>query len=1415
MAKYTTKDFRDNPLEKANIFSQILFWWLNDFFKNGQKRELKETDQFKLQKDDTSEDICKKLERNWEKELALHKAGGRKPSLFRAIVKTFVFRWFLFGFVVALEEVLIVITPLLLGGLLRYFENRSTLQEAFLYALGIFLTSSCISLLHHVYFYQLQRMGWHIRAGTCALMYKKTLRLSQKALASATTGQIVNLGATDVIRFDWVTLFLHFLWLTPVQAVVVCYLLWQDLGASSLAGPVIMVSIMVTQSCLGRGFGRIRAKMAVLTDQRIRTMNEVISAMRVIKMYTWEKPFENLIKEIRRKEISKVLVSSIMKACNFSMIFVATRLLVFVTFSLFVALGGNLTSSKVFTAIGLFNVLRVTIGIFFPNAIEKLSESLISMRRIQDFLLLDEFSTSVDASADNVEKSNASLEFNDFTASWTDKTHDEDLSMEHTLIDIQVKITSSKLFAVIGPVGAGKSSFLSAILRELKPTHGGLKVVGRVAYVGQVPWIFSGTIRENILFGEPYDKLRYKEVIKSCSLDKDIKSLEKGDETLVGERGVTLSGGQKARVNLARAAYRENIDIMLLDDPLSAVDSNVANHLFHECICGYMKDKIRVLVTHQLQFLSAADQIIILKHGSIDGQGTFGELQADGTDFAALLKTDEADEENKVASPTFLTPASSQYFLHGDDDVLANGVFDHALSSGIVDTTSVANNAEVVNSPARTLSVKSLHHKSITSLDLAEPLLDKDKAEFVASIEDEETRVQGSVGWKVYTEYLGTNKPLLFLLVILILSNHSLYLLCDWWISVWATQSDIFYSNFYTTITNGSLNTTQASGFSTTAVVTATSLLHLNSTYGAFPEVQFDDSYYIMISGILTLLFIIVMYSRSLLQFYYTVVSGIKMHDSMFYAVLRAPIRFFDVNPVGRILNRFSKDMGQIDEILPLALMDFIYISFTILSIMLLAISINFFVLIVVIPLLAYFVWLRQYYIKTSRDIKRMEGANRSPVFSHLSSTLQGLTTIRAFKMENNFEMEFHELQDLHSCSWFLFLTGSRWLAIRLDVLSSIFIGTVAFSSVLTASYLQTDAGKVGLVLSYSIMLMGMFQWGVRQSAEVENLMTSVERVQEYYRIPPEAPHEIPDQKPPADWPKYGIVTFDNLSYAHYAGGPNVLHKIRLSVRAHEKVGVVGRTGAGKSSLISTLFRLNEYSSGEVYIDGLAISTLGLTDLRSAISIIPQDPILFAGTLRKNLDPFSVYIDHSLWDALEQVQLKSLIESFPSKLECEVSEAGNNFSVGQRQLICLARAILRKNKILIVDEATANVDIRTDRLIQLTIRNTFQHCTVITVAHRINTVIDSDRVLVLENGRVVEFDEPHVLLSNTDGAFSKMVESIGKSEARELKDIARKVYDKTNSEGVSDDVDDADRSYLARFLPVPGSYDHLEVESNV
>ncbi|XP_061290373.1 ATP-binding cassette sub-family C member 4 isoform X2 [Bos javanicus] len=1253
-------EVKPNPLRNANLCSRIFFWWLNPLFKIGHKRRLEEDDMYSVLPEDRSQHLGEELQGYWDQEVLRAEKDAREPSLTKAIIKCYWKSYVVLGIFTLIEESTRVVQPIILGKIIGYFENydpsdSAALYEAHGYAGVLSACTLVLAILHHLYFYHVQCAGMRLRVAMCHMIYRKALRLSNSAMGKTTTGQIVNLLSNDVNKFDQVTIFLHFLWAGPLQAIVVTALLWMEIGISCLAGMAVLIILLPLQSCIGKLFSSLRSKTAAFTDTRIRTMNEVITGIRIIKMYAWEKSFADLITNLRRKEISKILRSSYLRGMNLASFFVASKIIVFVTFTTYVFLGNVITASRVFVAVSLYGAVRLTVTLFFPSAVEKVSEAFVSIRRIKNFLLLDEI-TQLHSQLPSDGKMIVNVQ--DFTAFW-DKASDTP-----TLQSLSFTVRPGELLAVVGPVGAGKSSLLSAVLGELPPNQGQVSVHGRIVYVSQQPWVFSGTVRSNILFGKKYEKERYEKVIKACALKKDLQLLEDGDLTMIGDRGTTLSGGQKARVNLARAVYQD-ADIYLLDDPLSAVDAEVSRHLFELCICQALHEKIRILVTHQLQYLKAASQILILKDGQMVQKGTYTEFLKSGIDFGSLLK-----KENEEAEPS---PVPGSPTLRN-----------------------------------RTFSESSVWSQQSSRPSLKEATPEGQDTENIQVTLTEESRSEGKVGFKAYKNYFtaGAHWFIIIFLILVNLAAQVSYILQDWWLSYWANQQ----SALNVTV-NGQGNVTKK--------------LDLNWYLGIYSGLTAS-----------TVLFGIV---RSLLVFFVLVSSSQTLHNQMFESILRAPVLFFDRNPIGRILNRFSKDIGHMDDLLPLTYLDFIQTFLQVIGVVGVAVAVIPWIAIPLVPLGIVFFVLRRYFLETSRDVKRLESTTRSPVFSHLSSSLQGLWTIRAYKAEQRFQELFDSHQDLHSA---------------------------------------LDAGQVGLALSYALTLMGMFQWCVRQSAEVENMMISVERVVEYTDLEKEAPWEY-QKRPLPSWPHEGVIIFDNVNFSYSLDGPLVLKHLTALIKSKEKVGIVGRTGAGKSSLIAALFRLSE-PEGKIWIDKILTTEIGLHDLRKKMSIIPQEPVLFTGTMRKNLDPFNEHSDEELWNALEEVQLKEAIEDLPGKMDTELAESGSNFSVGQRQLVCLARAILRKNRILIIDEATANVDPRTDELIQKKIREKFAHCTVLTIAHRLNTIIDSDKIMVLDSGRLKEYDEPYVLLQNRDSLFYKMVQQLGKAEAAALTETAKQVYFKRN-----------------------------------
>ncbi|KAM7238073.1 hypothetical protein CapIbe_011031 [Capra ibex] len=1235
-------EVKTSPLQKANFCSRLFVWWLNPLFKIGHKRKLEPDDMYSVLPEDRSQHLGEELQGYWDQEVKRAQKDTQEPSLMKAIVKCYWKSYLIWGMFTFLEEGTRVVQPIFFGKIISYVENydpndSAALHEAYRYAAGL---SACLlvwAVLHHLWFYHMQRMGMRLRVAVCHMIYRKALCLSSSAMGKTTTGQIVNLLSNDVNRFDQVMMFLHYLWVGPLQAIAVTALLWMEIGISCLAGMAVLIILLLLQSCIGKLFSSLRSKTAALTDDRIRTMSEVITGIRTIKMNAWEKSFIDLITRLRRKEISKILRSSYLRGMNLASFFAVSKIMIFVTFISNELLDNLITGSQVFTVVMLFEALRCSSTLYFPMAVEKVSEAIISIQRIKNFLSLDEMSQCYPQLPLDGE---VIVEVQDLTGFW------EKASETPTLQGLSFTVRPGELLAVVGPVGAGKSSLLSALLGELPLSQGKVRMHGRIAYVSQKPWVFSGTVRSNILFGKKYEKEHYEEVIKDCALEEDLQLLKEGDLTEIGDGGTPLSEGQKARVSLARAVYQD-ADIYLLDDPLSAVDAGVSRHLFQQCIRQALKKKITILVTHQLQYLKDTSQILILKDGKTVEWGTYSKFLNSGVDIVSLF---EKGNKQSEPSPVLGTPT----------------LISESLGPSL-------------QSPRPSLK------------DAAPEDQDTENIQVTVSLED---HLEGKVDFKTYKNYFTAHADwtVITFLILVNIAAQVAYVLQDWWLAFWANvQSGLYFGEFVK----------------------------------GDEDVVFVLNWYLGVYSGLTVSTIIFGIARSVLIFYILVSSSQTLHSKMLETILRAPVLFFSRNPIGRILNRFSKDIGHMDDLLPVIFQDFIQTFLLVVGVVGVMVAVIPWTAIPVIPLGIIFFVLRWYFLRTSRDVKRLECTTRSLLFSCLASSLQGLWTIRAYRARQSFQEVFNAHQDLHSEAWFLLLMTSRWLAVYLDVICAIFVSVVAFGALILVETL--DLGQVGLVLSLTLTLTGMFQWCVRQSAEVENMMISVERGIEYTNLEKEAPWEY-EYRPPPSWPHKGKINLNNINFRYSLDGPLVLKKLRISIYPREKRGIVGRTGAGKSSLIAALFRLSE-PEGDIQIDGISTTSIGLHDLRKKMSVAPQEPVLFTGTMRNNLDPLNEHTDEELWNALEEVQLKNAIENLPGKMNTELAESGLNFSVGQRQLVCLARAILKKNQILIIDKATSNVDPRTDEVIQKKILEKFARCTVLIITHRLSNVIDCQLIL--------------------------------------------------------------------------------------
>ncbi|XP_078614100.1 ATP-binding cassette sub-family C member 5-like [Branchiostoma floridae x Branchiostoma japonicum] len=1313
-----------NPLDDAGLLSFMTFSWLTPLIKMAYKGKLTLENVWQHSPHDRAKPNYKRFERLWKEEV--ERVGMKKASLPRTIWRFTRTRMLMSLLTILIFSAGTFLTPaILIRSLLRYTESPDTNWPLGIgLVIAMFVTEVFRALCWAATWSIAYRSSTRVRGAILTLIFTKITRL--RSLRDKTVGELVNLCSNDGQRVCEATLFFIFMFQAPLVFVLGLGYTVYLIGPVTLLGCSIIVLYYPFQALISRLTSQFRRKGIKVTDKRVRTMNEILTSVKLIKMYAWEVPFGKAVSAVRNRERQVLEKAAYVQSASIAVSPLVSLLSGILTITVHVMTGNDLTASQAFTVLGVYYSILTSMGVL-SFLVKAFAESRVAVQRMKSLLEMDEMKPFTARPSD----SRNALEIRAATFAWDSvqaedgqddtksvitpgydgKTEKAPLTKElsesqedlmRTLFNIELDLPKGTLLGVCGSVGSGKSSLISGILGQMRVLEGTVGLTGSIAYVAQQAWIMNASVRDNILFGEDYHQQRYDETVKICCLSHDFKVLPAGDLTEIGERGINLSGGQKQRISLARAVY-SNRDIYLLDDPLSAVDAHVGQHIFHHCIMGALKDKTVFFVTHQLQYLHLCDQVLLMKDGGIAEKGEHSQLMTAGEDYARMIQgymTSHCDEETGEESDGEELPGNinEEMFMRQ----LSKDTGEQKCQSNVGSAVSVAG------------------HK-------AEEQEGKDLS---GNLTKEEEIESGSIGWATFSDYFRAGGGYLLtglVLLTFVLSEGSMAF-GNFWLSLWLRQ--------------GSGNTTLTVGNET---VISTSIRHN-------PDLHF----YSLVYGMSIILVLVMMTIKGLSFVKFTLRASSNLHDKVFRSVFRSPMSFFDTTPTGRILNRFSKDLDEVDVRLPFqAEMLLQFTSHLFFSVIMISYAFPYF-LIAIVPIVGIFLYIRKISRSALRELKRLENVSRSPWFCHLTATVQGLATIHAYNKTEETVNRFVSLLDKNSVISFLFRCSMRWLGVRLDSVSIILATVTALLVVSTHG--SIPPALAGLALTSVIEMTGLFQYTVRLSSETEAHFTSVQRINSYIKgLEPEAPLTVKETAPPESWPVEGRVQFQKYNMCYREGLPLVLKHVSFSTRPSEKVGIVGRTGSGKSSLGVALFRLVEAASGSISIDDVDISTIGLEDLRSKLSIIPQDPVLFVGTVRYNLDPFKQYSDDQIWNALERTHMRESISGLQHQLEAPVVENGDNFSVGERQLLCMARALLRHSKILILDEATAAIDPETDNLIQTTIREAFSDCTMLTIAHRLNTVLTCDRILVMEDGEVVEFDSPGSLLADPASAFAVMM----------------------------------------------------------
>ncbi|XP_060080895.1 ATP-binding cassette sub-family C member 5-like [Ylistrum balloti] len=1315
------------PVNKVGIFSYIAVSWISSLVMRIYKRRgqaLKEEDVWECSDWETSSVNADRLDKLWRKEVEDH--GKGKASFLRTWLKFTQTRLYVSIFLVLLNAVsTFFMTGYITNLVISYLESEeSNLGVAIALLTGNFFGQ----ILRATSFNLLIMFGVHTgvryRAGVLGLVYKKFMKV--QSLPGKVSSQVITIFGTDALRLHINCVTLAFLLAVPVYIIIATIYSYYLIGPWCVIALSVFIFCYQVQARLNVMISNLRRKTLVFTDQRIRKMKEVLYSMKMIKMYGWEDSFLDVIKAIRTNEVRILMKAAVINSVASAIIPITPSVATVSTLAAYMAFGNDITASTAFALAATMEFLRVLLT-SVPFATRMYGESKVAMKRIKKFLIRDEYTPPTNQVKDEMN----AVEIHDGVFQWEDltdlpnendkkkkkqKKKEEEKNVLNSprsestasfnLDDIQFNVKKGHLVGICGSVGSGKSSLMSAILGRMPKLTGHLAVDGSVGYAAQQAFIFNGTLRENVLFGKSYDSIWYKTVIYACGLEPDIALLPNGDQTEIGERGINISGGQKQRLSLARAVYSKS-DIYLLDDPLSAVDVHVGRHLFHKCIKKTLKGKTIILVTHQLQYLHHCDEILVIEEGKIAERGQHDDLIARNGYYGSMMGQFHATTSHNAATGDSKESPSQQSQNQSPD------------KSKETDSKSDENKGNLT--------------------------------------EKEEARV-GDVSWGTYKSYInagGGYVPMTVVMFLVIISVAVL-VFTDWWLGIWLRDNDEYAKylggniTFNNTVPPNTSTPNSISNFNQTYNIENNNSTFLGPSEDSHARLRFYISIYIG-SMIGILVFTII---KGLAQSMMMMRSTRLLHNRALANIMKAPMSFFDANPAGRILNRFSQDLDESDVFLPIYID--VLLRLLVMTVMSLASAIyNLpWTCIAIVVVCVVFYIFKTISAESTRQIKRFETIVKSPLLNHVTASAQGLFTIVSFKQQKQFIKECMKFTDVTSTGLFLFEGMMRWIELRLDVTASIMIVATMLAMVLMKGTIPPAFAALSYTLC--VRVVSSMQFIVRVANETESRFTSVERIHDYesnIETEEDSASVIPDES----WPQDGRLIFSNVMMRYRKDMDPVLRNISFDIKPKQKVGIVGRTGAGKSSLATALFRLCELSEGHISIDGMDIAHIPRKTLRSRLATIPQDPVLFTGTLRYNLDPFDKYTDEVVWAAVEQAHMKEKIKSYGDKLQMKVEENGENFSVGERQLICLARAILRRNKILVLDEATASIDTSTDAMIQQTIRESFSDCTVLTIAHRLNTVLHCDVILILEAGEVLETGKPQDLLSNPESVFNRMI----------------------------------------------------------
>ncbi|XP_077090609.1 ATP-binding cassette sub-family C member 9 isoform X11 [Siphateles boraxobius] len=1350
----------------VNLLSKATYWWMNPLIIGAHKRpiELKKIGKLPIAMRALTNYL--RLKDSYEEQRNTEDPE-KSPSIWKSMYRAFGGSILLSSTFRYMADLLGFAGPLCISGIVEHLNNSTEidktnktgnmtfgvyfmsstelLQNTSVLAVLLFLALVLQRTFLQASYYVTIETGINLRGALLAMIYNKILRLSTSnmSMGEMTLGQINNLVAIETNQLMWFLFLCPNLWAMPVQIIMGVILLYYLLGDSALIGAGVILLLAPVQYLIATKLADTQKSTLDYSTDRLKKTTEILKGIKLLKLYAWENIFCDRVEETRGKELTSLKTFALYTSMSIFLnaaIPIAAVLATFVTHAYIEEV--RLSPAKAFASLALFHIL-VTPLFLLSTVVRFAVKALVSVQKLSEFLQSDEigddswrngdmsmplevgkkYKYQGDTKAINrkgryrmdnyeqpmrrqlrpTETEDVAVQVNDGFFTWG--------SNLSTLSDINIRIPTGQLTMIVGQVGCGKSSLLLAMLGEMQTISGKVfwskmpdceilfdgnisKNRYSVAYATQKSWLLNATVEENITFGSPFNKQRYKAVIDACSLQPDIDLLPFGDQTEIGERGINLSGGQRQRICVARALY-QNTNIVFLDDPFSALDIHLSDHLMQEGILKFLQDDKRtlVLVTHKLQYLIHADWIIAMKDGSVLREGTLKDIQTHDVELYEHWKTlmnrhdQELEKETELESQT-------------------------------------------------TLERKTLR-RAFYSREAKNQIDDEDEEEEVEEDEDDNmsttTSRRSKIPWKMCCRYLSSGGFLMvFLMVSSKLAKHSVMVAIDYWLAAWTSSNPL----------NQILEDSFVNATNYTKNYDATQIAEHRSYVPVF----------IILCGAAIALCLI----TSLTVEFLGVAAATNLHHDLLNKIIHAPIRFFDVTPLGQILNRFSADTNIIDQHIPPTLESLTRSTLLCLS----AIGVIAFVtpafLIALVPLAVAFYFIQKYFRVASKDLQDLDDSTQLPLLCHFSETAEGLTTIRAFRHEARFKQRMLELTDTNNTAYLFLSAANRWLEVRTDYLGAVIVLTAAVAAIWTSS----QSGLVGLGLTYALTVTNYLNWVVRNLADLEVQMAAVKKVNSFLSTESENYEGSMDvSQVPEDWPQHGEIKIHDLCVRYDCLLKPVLKHVNAHINPGQKVGICGRTGSGKSSLSLAFFNMVDVFEGKIVIDGIDICKLPLQTLRSRLSIILQDPVLFSGSIRLNLDPECTCTDDRLWEALEIAQLKNMVKALPGGLDAVVTEGGENFSVGQRQLFCLARAFVRKSSILIMDEATASIDMATENILQKVVMTAFADRTVVTIAHRVHTILTADLVIVMKRGSIMEYGKPEILMEQEDSLFASFVKA--------------------------------------------------------